>query len=98
MLLRFLTFNVLKPGNPQNGAQREWLRYARLRLEHAVDEGKVFAAVKSDRFALESTIPWLFWLNIVDPLVFTVAYWAFMLNMLLIGALAAGLGKASFRK
>jgi hypothetical protein len=40
----------------------------------------------------------LFWLIIVDPLVLTVAYWVFMLVMLPIGALAAGIGKASDRK
>ena len=39
-----------------------------------------------------------FWLIIVDPLVLTVAYWIFMLVMLLIGALAAGIGKATDRK
>ena len=40
----------------------------------------------------------LFWLIIVDPLVLTVAYWVFMLVMLPIGALAAGIGKATDRK
>jgi hypothetical protein len=40
----------------------------------------------------------LFWLIIVDPLVLTVAYWIFMLIMLPIGALAAGIGKASDRR
>ncbi len=40
----------------------------------------------------------LFWLIIVDPLVLTVAYWIFMLVMLPIGALAAGIGKASDRR
>lgn len=40
----------------------------------------------------------LFWLIIVDPLVLTVAYWIFMLVMLPIGALAAGIGKATDRK
>ena len=39
----------------------------------------------------------LFWLIIVDPLVLTVAYWIFMLVMLPIGALAAGLGRATDR-
>jgi hypothetical protein len=39
----------------------------------------------------------LFWLIIVDPLVLTVAYWVFMLVMLPIGALAAGIGKATDR-
>lgn len=34
----------------------------------------------------------LIWLIIVDPLVLTVAYWIFMLVMLPIGALAAGIG------
>ena len=40
----------------------------------------------------------LFWLIIVDPLVLTVAYWVFMLVMLPIGALAAGIGKSTDRK
>ena len=40
----------------------------------------------------------LIWLIIVDPLVLTVAYWVFMLVMLPIGALAAGLGKATDHK
>jgi hypothetical protein len=40
----------------------------------------------------------LFWLIIVDPLVLTVAYWVFLLVMLPIGALAAGIGKATDRK
>jgi hypothetical protein len=40
----------------------------------------------------------LFWLIIVDPLVLTVAYWVFMLVMLPIGALAAGLGRASDKR
>jgi hypothetical protein len=40
----------------------------------------------------------LFWLIIVDPLVLTVAYWVFMLVMLPIGALAAGIGRATDRK
>ena len=39
----------------------------------------------------------LFWLIIVDPLVLTVAYWVFMLVMLPIGALAAGIGRATDR-
>jgi hypothetical protein len=39
----------------------------------------------------------LFWLIIVDPIVLTVAYWIFMLIMLPIGALAAGIGKATDR-
>ena len=40
----------------------------------------------------------LFWLIIVDPLVLTVAYWVFMLVMLPIGALAAGIDRATDRK
>ena len=40
----------------------------------------------------------LIWLIIVDPLVLTVAYWIFMLIMLPIGALAAGLGRATDRR
>lgn len=40
----------------------------------------------------------LFWLIIVDPLVLTVAYWIFMLVMLPIGALAAGIGRATDRR
>ena len=40
----------------------------------------------------------LFWLIIVDPLVLTVAYWVFMLVMLPIGALAAGIGKSTDQK
>lgn len=39
-----------------------------------------------------------FWLIIVDPLVLTVAYWIFMLVMLPIGALAAGIGRATDRR
>jgi hypothetical protein len=39
----------------------------------------------------------LFWLIIVDPLVLTVAYWVFMLVMLPIGALAAGLASGRER-
>ena len=39
----------------------------------------------------------LIWLIIVDPLVLTVAYWIFMLVMLPIGALAAGIGRATDR-
>ena len=40
----------------------------------------------------------LIWLIIVDPLVLTVAYWVFMLVMLPIGALAAGIGRASDKR
>jgi hypothetical protein len=40
----------------------------------------------------------LFWLIIVDPIVLTVAYWVFMLVMLPIGALAAGIGRASDKR
>jgi hypothetical protein len=40
----------------------------------------------------------LIWLIIVDPLVLTVAYWIFMLVMLPIGALAAGIGRASDKR
>jgi hypothetical protein len=39
----------------------------------------------------------LFWLIIVDPIVLTVSYWVFMLVMLPIGALAAGIGRATDR-
>jgi len=40
----------------------------------------------------------LAWLIIVDPIVLTVAYWVFMLIMLPIGALAAGIGRAGDRR
>lgn len=40
----------------------------------------------------------LIWLIIIDPLVLTVAYWIFMLVMLPIGALAAGIGRASDKR
>jgi len=39
----------------------------------------------------------IFWLVIVDPIVFTVAYWAFMLIMLPIAGIGAGAAALSER-
>ena len=40
----------------------------------------------------------LFWFLIVDPLVLTLAYWIFMLVMMPLGAVAAGLGALGDRR